>query len=343
MNAIKTVGIVSLSCGMVGESYMGTLRELGEARLESMGLRVKYMPNALRGMDYLGAHPEARAADLLSAYRDPEVDLILCDIGGDDTYRLLPYLFEHGELESAVNDKPFLGFSDTTINHFMIQKAGGRCFYGQSFITELCEMSEDMLPYSRHYFEELVRKGTIQGITPSDVWYEDRTDYTDAQLGVPLVSHPDRGFELLQGSGAFSGEIMGGCLESIYDLLEGRWHKDMPEMCAKYGIFPPLDQWRGRILLLETSELKIEPAFFAQILFRIKKTGIFDAVSGIIFGKPMDEAYDDDYKRLLCGVVGNPGLPIVCNINVGHAMPRCVIPLGVPAAVDAELEMIGFY
>ena len=57
--------------------------------------------------------------------------MILCAIGGDDTYRLLPFLFEHNELADAVSDKVFLGFSDTTINHFMLHKVGMKTFYGQ--------------------------------------------------------------------------------------------------------------------------------------------------------------------------------------------------------------------
>ena len=39
-----------------------------------------------------------------------------------DTFRLLPYLFDHDELREAVSQKVFLGFSDTTINHFMLHK-----------------------------------------------------------------------------------------------------------------------------------------------------------------------------------------------------------------------------
>ncbi|ERI04795.1 LD-carboxypeptidase [Atopobium sp. oral taxon 810] len=45
-----------------------------------------------------------------------------CAIGGDDTYHLLPYLFEHNELESAASDKVFLGFSDTTMVHLRASK-----------------------------------------------------------------------------------------------------------------------------------------------------------------------------------------------------------------------------
>ena len=101
---IHTVGIVSLS-----------------------RLKVRFMPHARKGLDYVKAHPEKRAEDLLEAFRDPEIDMILCAIGGDDTYRLLPYLFGRDELRNAVSDKVFLGFSDTTVNHFMLKTVERDC------------------------------------------------------------------------------------------------------------------------------------------------------------------------------------------------------------------------
>lgn len=56
----------------------------------------------------------------------------------------------------------------------------------------------------------------------------------------------------------------------------------------------------------------------------------------------MDEVYADEYKELLVKVVDKPALPIVFNINVGHAMPRCIVPFGVNAVVDAEKQTIRF-
>ena len=61
-------------------------RELGLRRLQELGLEVAYLPNALKGLDYLNQHPEARAKDLLAAFSDPSVDLILCAIGGLVTF-----------------------------------------------------------------------------------------------------------------------------------------------------------------------------------------------------------------------------------------------------------------
>ena len=339
---IKTVGIVSLSSGIIGEEFIQFEVEIGLRRLREYGLKVKFMPNALKGIDYIREHPEKRAEDLLQAFRDPEIDMILCAIGGDDTFRLLPYLFDHDELREAVSQKVFLGFSDTTINHFMLHKVGLNTFYGQSFLTDVCELGPEMLPYSRRYFEELISTGGIREIVPSDIWYGERERFTPDQVGKELTSHPDRGFELLQGPAVFSGKILGGCIDSMYDFFSGELYADMPLLCEKYLLFPALEDWRGRILLLESSEEKMPPEKYRRALEYFKEKGVFDVVSGVLVGKPMDETYVEEYKRHLIDVIGDPRLPVVCNINIGHAEPRCIIPFGVEAVVDVEKQVIRF-
>lgn len=339
---IKTVEIVSLSSGMIGEPFAAHELKIGVERLQAMGLKVKFSKHALTGIHYIKEHPEERAADLIRAYADPETDMILCAIGGDDTYRLLPYLFENDELKKVVNNKIFLGFSDTTINHLMLHKLGIKTFYGQSFLSDICELENDMLPYSRQYFEELIQTGKIKEIRPSDIWYEERTDFDESQMGVPRVRHSNSGFELLQGSPTFSGKILGGCIESIYDIFNNGRYSDSVDLCRKYTLFPSLENWKGRIILLESSEEKPSPDLYEKMLLTLKEYGIFGAVSGVLVGKPMDETYANEYKDLLVRIIDSPGLPVLFNINIGHATPRCIIPFGVYATVNADKQVITF-
>ena len=339
---IKTVGIVSLSSGILGESRIRFETETGIRRLEEYGLNIKFMPHALMGLDNLKAHPEKREDDLLLAFHDPEIDMILCAIGGDDTYRLLPYLFDHDELANSVTDKLFLGFSDTTINHLMLHKVGLTTFYGQAFLPDICELSSEMLPYTRKYFEELINTENISEICPSDIWYEERKSFGIDQAGKPLISHPNSGFELLQGPSVFSGKILGGCIDSIYDMFNGDRYADMPVLCKKYHLFPDPEDWKGRILLLETSEEKPSPEKYRKALEYLKQTGVFEAVSGLLVGKPMDETYAQEYRLLLTKVIDRPDLPIVFNLNVGHSLPRCIIPFGINAFVDVNKQVIRF-
>ena len=72
-----------------------------------MVIEVEFLPNALKGMEFIKNHPECSAQDLLTAFMDDSIDMILCAIGGEDTYRLLPYLFDNNELEKVVTQKIF--------------------------------------------------------------------------------------------------------------------------------------------------------------------------------------------------------------------------------------------
>lgn len=342
---VRTIAIVSLSSGILGEKFVKHEYELGIKRLHEYGISVKVMEHALKGIQYVKENPQKRAEDLLNALTDPSVDMILCAIGGDDTYRLLPYLFDDHELEKAVShakDKIFLGFSDTTWNHLMFHKVGMRTFYGQAFLPDLAELETEMLPYTKKYFEELITTGSISKIEPSDVWYDERTSFDVSEMGVPRTVHQNGGFELLQGNAVFSGEILGGCIDSLYDMFQNGRYEDTVLLSETYGIFPSKEEWRGKILLLETSEEKPSPEEYRNMLIALKKTGIFEVIHGILVGKPMDEYCDKEYKKALVEVVDDPKLPILYNVNIGHATPRCIIPFGVFAKADAEKQVILF-
>ena len=342
MNKIKNVSIVSLSSGIMGEPDLRFEVEIGLKRLKEYGLNVKFAPHALKGEAYVKAHPEKRAEDLLNAFRDPDTDMILCAIGGDDTYRLLPYLFGSDELAGAVTDKVFLSFSDTTVNHLMLHKAGLKTFYGQAFLPDVCELGPGMLPYTKRYFEELIGTGGIREIRPSGVWYRERERFSPDEAGKERPALLNGGFRLLQGPPVFSGKILGGCIDTLYDCFNGERYADMPALCRQYGLFPSAEEWKGRILLLESSEEKPRPEKYRRALRYLREAGVFDAVSGVLVGKPMDETYAAEYERLLVGETGRPDLPILCNVSVGHALPRCIIPFGVEATVDAQNQIIRF-
>ena len=78
------------------------------------------------------------------------------------------------------------------------------------------------------------------------------------------------------------------------------------------------------------------------MLGKLKEYGIFEVVSGVLVGKPMDEAYSEEYQKLLVEIIDKPDLPVLYDINVGHATPRCIIPFGVDARVDADKQVIYF-
>ena len=339
---VRKIGIVSLSSGVLGEDFVLHEVKIGIERLKEYGIEVEFLPNSKKGIEFIKNSPEARAKDLIKAFKDDSIDMILCAIGGDDTYRLLPYLFENNELKMAVKQKIFLGFSDTTMNHFMLNKVGIKTFYGQAFLPDVCELSNEMLPYSKHFFEELINTGKIKEIYPSDVWYTEREDFSEKAIGISMEEHHNSGFELIRGEAKFEGQILGGCLETIFDIFDNSRHEDTVYLCKKYSLFPSLNEWKNKILLLETSEERPKPELFRKMILKLQEYGIFDVISGLIVGKPQNEEYYDEYKQILLDEIRNKNLSIVYNINIGHSTPRCIIPFGVDAKVDVEKQIIEF-
>ena len=77
------------------------------------------------------------------------------------------------------------------------------------------------------------------------------------------------------------------------------------------------------------------------MLQALKETGVFEVISGLLVGKPMDETFYDDYKETLMDIIDS-NIPIVYNLNVGHETPRAIVPFGVHAYVDAQEQVIRF-
>lgn len=343
LNIGDKVAIVSLSSGVLGEPFCSHELKQGKNRLLEMGLKPVFMPNALKGIDYLKKHPELRAEDLKDAFIDKSIKGIICAIGGDDTYRLIPYLLEDEEFRRAVENDPklFTGFSDTTINHLMFYKLGMNTFYGPNFINDLAELDSSMLNYTRGFFLNYFKRIDYLEINSSDCWYEEREDFSKKALGTKRIKHLEkRGYEVLRGSGSITGKLLGGCLDSFYDILGNERYPHEKSLAEKYELFPSSEEWKGKIIFLETSEEKPSPTLYQKMLTVLKKRGVFEAVKAILIGKPQNEIYYDEYKTIITSVTEDTETPIIFNVNFGHAYPRTIVPYGLETKVDFEQRKI---
>lgn len=343
LNKGDKIAIVSLSRGLLGMPFCKHQFKIAIKRLKSFELIPAVMPNALKNIDYLQNHPEARASDLKQAFMDDSIKAIICAIGGDDTYKTIPYLMEDEEFINAVKTHPkiFVGFSDTTNNHLMFHKLGLQTFYGPCLLSDIAELENEMLPYTKKYFEKFFMNESGYEIKSSPIWYFDRESYGPEELGKPRKSQIEtHGFEVLNGKGRVRGKLYGGCLESLYDAYTGERHGDDNEVYRKYSILPSRDEWRKKILFIETSEEKMLPEKLEKILIYFKKNKILESVKGIIVGKPIDEKYYDEYKEIYKKVFKNVETPVLYNVNFGHCAPRCILPYGVEATVDYDNKRI---
>ena len=125
-----TVAVVSPSFGAVARWPHRV--ERGTTYLESLGLKVKVMPNAARSEGWVSASPEARVEDLHQAFIDDDVTVVLAAIGGNHSNQLLP-LLDYDLI--AAHPKLFQGYSDMTVLHWALAKhAGISTFYGPALV-----------------------------------------------------------------------------------------------------------------------------------------------------------------------------------------------------------------
>lgn len=327
LNKGDKIATVSLSWGGAGDKEFRYRYEIGKKRIEdNFGLEVVEMPNSLKGSEYLDEYPEARAEDMMNAFKDKEIKAIFSNIGGDDTLRLRKYI-DYDVIKN--NPKIFMGYSDTTVNHFMCYKAGLTSFYGPSVLSGFAE-NVDMHDYTIKWIEKcLFNVEPIGEIESSEYWTSEWLTWEN-ELNSSIkrqMNKEERGYEVLQGKGKVTGNLIGGCIEVI-DWLRGT------------ELWPDINDWENKILFLETSEDKPASDYMRWWFRAYNDLGILDKISGIIIGKPQDEKYYEEYKKEILKVVRHEAkrdnLPIFYNMNFGHTDPMCVLPYGVEAEIDCD-------
>ena len=326
-----TVAVVSLSSGSLGEPTSVHKYTLAKERLaREWDLNLIAMPNALKGRDYVYRHPEARAADLMAAFSDDSIRAVICAIGGDDTVRLLPYV-DFDVLRS--HPKIFTGFSDSTTNHFMMHKAGLVSYYGLSLMCDLSEYVE-MNEYSRDLFERTLLRPQQRLDIPCSPYTcpdDDRVPWAEENVGRRRNRYPNTGYEVLQGRGTVRGPLLGGCLD-VFPQLWGT------------SLWPAAEDWEGKLLLLETSEVNMPEEYLIWYLRTLQAQGVLYRIKGIVMGRPAHNEKYEPYKEALLRVLRIearlPELPVLYNVNVGHAYPIGVFPLGLEYSVDCEAKTL---
>lgn len=317
------VAAVSLSGGLAGDSGTRWRYEVGKKRLiEDFGLDVVEMPHTLAGSEYLYNHPEKRAADLMLAFSDPSIHGVFSCIGGTESIRILPYV-DFGVIASG--PKVFIGYSDTTVTHFICLKAGIAGFYGASILAEFAE-NVRVFPYTEKWIRRTLFESSPPGVIPHPgVWTGEFIPWEEGKSNVLKKMEPHEGFDLIQGTGIAEGRLIGGCMD-VLEVLKGT------------ELWPPIRFFDGAILFLETSEQEPAPQCVEHWLRNYAAMGVLERVNGIIWGKPARNHHIAEYRsviaKIVAGEAGRPDMPILYNMSFGHNEPMCCLPYGAKARID---------
>lgn len=287
-------------------------RQIAEERLRQMGLEVVFAPNTIdANWDAMGSwHAAARAADLMTAFSDKTVKAIFTVIGGFNSNQIVS-LLDYDIIRS--NPKIFCGFSDITALHAAINaKTGLETYYGPHYsslgMKKGCE-------YTLEYLQKMLFSDEPVEVQPAAEWSDD----------LWFIDQEKRAFIKNDGfwnihNGKASGTIVGGNL-CTFNLLLGT---DMRPAFVK-----------DTILLIE-DDGGSSAAEFDRDLQALCYQPDFKNVKGLVIGRFQKDSKID--RETLEFIINNKpeltNIPVLANVDYGHATPIITIPLGGTATLD---------
>jgi muramoyltetrapeptide carboxypeptidase len=319
LSAGGTIGLISPADS--ADVFDSEIWQIGERRMSAKGYRIQVGQFVFTRWAHSTAPPRDRAHDLMSMVLDPAVDVVMAVLGGFNSHQLLPYLDYQVIRE---NPKPIIGFSDiTALTNGIYAKTGVVTFVGPVFGT-FCQ--PDLPPYTEQAFEKIIVKGKDRvTLIASDRWADDAW-HLKPGYG-PRNWHPNPGWTTFC-AGRACGPAVGGNLPSLL-VLAGT---------------PYMPSFEGAILMLEEDETAT-PAVFDRGLTQLRHMGVFDRISGLVFGRfpsavhfGSQQAFTDILENALEGT----SFPVVAGADFSHTDPLMTIPLGVATELDTAAAHITF-
>jgi muramoyltetrapeptide carboxypeptidase len=257
------------------------------------GLRPRLRADLVARRAYLAGDDARRVEEWREAVSDPEATAVFCARGGYGAMRILPAVDPAPLLERP---KAFVGFSDVTALHAVLNRAGLATVHGP-VVTQLGRAPDDALRHLEALLFEAPAHPGAWGVPPP---------------GAGLVA------ERTVRAGRASGPVLGGTLTLLAHL-------------AGTPFAPPLD---GAILLLE--DVGEKPYRVDRCLTQLRLAGALDRIAGLAIGRftSCDDggvlALDVVREAALA-----LGVPAIEGLPAGHDDANFAIPLGARGTIVA--------
>ncbi|WP_055567854.1 S66 peptidase family protein [Streptomyces atriruber] len=302
------VVIASLS-GPLHSAYEADL-ERSVTVLERMGFRVRRSPllEAGRRHWWNAAAPEDLAQELNALLRDPEVRAVIAHDGGA---AVLGYLDLIDVDAIAADPKPILGYSDVSLLHLVLHGRTGLVGFHADLATPGLGGAWQTAPAARR--AELERLYT--------------TLLTSTEAIGALPATPDWECWRAGRSGRAEGPLIGGLLNRI-----------VLTQATRFAL--PLERFDGAVLFWE--EMGGQAAHVWSYLQVLRHSGILDRISGMVVGVPREihglggPDASPTLSELVLDVLGDRDIPVLGNVEFGHAGPNLPMPVGIRVALDAR-------
>ncbi len=272
----------------------------------ALDVRVELRVDPLHHHGYYAGTDAERAAALVDALTDDDLDAVLCLRGGEGCMRaLLALPSDAVDRIRAARPKPLIGYSDATILHAWLQREVGWVAFSGPVLTSFAEAGET------------TRDGFRRALLHSQPFAVGAvTDGPPVRTIVPGVAR---------------GRLAGGCLSLVTSLLATPWALDLDGavLCIEDVGEPPrrIDQMLTQLLA-------------AGHLDRVAGIVVGELVScqpgvrGDAY--PHSLTIDEVVAELLVPL----GVPILDGLAIGHGRSIATLPLGVQAELDADAGVL---
>jgi muramoyltetrapeptide carboxypeptidase len=292
------VGVVSPSGSFVEPSLI----ERGIATLANLGLEVELAPHATSSYGHLAGTDQERAGDLLTMLERPDIDAVLCLKGGAGAMRTALAL-DHGRLAALAQlpPKAFVGFSDITVLHALLERSlGWVTFYGP-MLTSLARPS----PYVLEGWRRALMSEAPFAIDP---------DPDDPYVGT-LVS------------GSVEGPLAGGCLTLLSQLVGTPW---APDLGGSILFFEDVDE--------EPYAVERDLAHLLASGQLAECRGI--VIGQHTNCNPRSPGPSLALEQVFADLIGPLRIPSIYNLPIGHGRHIATLPLGARARLDADRKVL---
>jgi muramoyltetrapeptide carboxypeptidase len=275
----------------------------GVAELERLGFAVRVAEGTLARRGFTAGPKAARLAALQALFADPDVGAIVCARGGAGIVQLMPKLDPEA---FRAQPKLLVGYSDATLLHLLMARAGLSSVYGPMVARELADGEK---AYDR-----------------ASLWHALTGE------GDPYASGPDELRALREG--AAEGILRGGCLSLLAAAAGTPWAlvtAGEPTILFVEDV----DEKPYRVDRM-LRQLRAAGAFDGV------RGVVFGDMKGCAPGIDEDYALEDVLLEALDGL----HVPVALGLSSGHAVgPNVALPFGVHARLacqeeDARLEVL---
>jgi muramoyltetrapeptide carboxypeptidase len=275
--------------------------------LERMGFRVRRAPllEAGRHRWWSAARPAEIAEELNALLRDPEVRAIIAHDGGQAALGYLDLI----DFEAITADpKPILGYSDISLLHLVLYARTGLV----GFHTDLATPG-----LGGHW-----QRATAARRAELEKLYSTLLTSTE-----PIGALPATPTWECWRAGRTEGRLIGGVINRI-----------VLAHATPYAL--PLEWFDGAVLFWE--EAGGQASYVWNYLQVLRHAGILDRIAGMVVGIP--EAIDGldspvaspTLQEIVLDVLGDRDIPVLGNVEFGHAGPNLPMPVGIRIALDAQ-------